>query len=199
MSDNQIYNSCPDCGNTDITTNTWEAWCTDCTWRITKDEPAFSRYRQADMRRRTEISEAIDNALEEVLAPTTPSPIELRARREALGLSQQQLATWLAVAQSTLAQWESGRRRIPGIRAELNVIEAILNDLVDDLTRQGQTNPTLTTYRTDEQWWGADPTARDTRLPATLHRVATARAQAKLHKDGIDIMLVDDPGPNTSP
>lgn len=192
MNDNQTYNTCPDCGSTDITTNTWEAWCTNCTWHTTKNEPTFPKYRQADMRHRAEISETIDNALKEALTPITPTPIELRARREALGLSQQQLATWLAVAQSTLAQWESGRRRIPGIRPELNVIEAILNDLVDELTQQGQTNPTLTTYRTDEQWWGADPAARDTGLPATLHRVATARAQAKLHKDGIDIMLVDE-------
>jgi DNA-binding transcriptional regulator YiaG len=192
------YTTCPDCGSLDITTNTWEAWCTDCTWRITNANPAFAAYQQVDMRFRAETSETLDGALKEALAPITPTAIELRARREALGLSQQQLATWLAVAQSTLAQWESGRRRIPGIRPELNVIETILDGLIDNLTHQGQTSPTLTTYLTDEHWWNTDPRAKEIKLPAALHRVAAARAQAKLRSDGFDIMLVVGIGPEPS-
>lgn len=38
------------------------------------------------------------------------SPQELRARREALGLSQTDLASYLGVSYWTLRNWESGRR-----------------------------------------------------------------------------------------
>lgn len=192
------YTTCPDCGSDEITVNTWEAWCTNCTWRITDQHRDFCHYRTAELERRSGVAGLIDTMIDAQLAPITPTAIELRARREALGLSQQQLATWLAVAQSTLAQWESGRRRIPGIRPELNVIEAILDDLIDNLTHQGQTSPILTTYLTDEHWWTTDPRAKNTKLPAALHRVAAARAQTRLHSDGIEIILVAGGGPETS-
>ncbi len=191
------YTTCPDCGS-DITTNTWEAWCTDCTWRITDQHRDFCHYRTAELERRSGAAGLKDAMIDAQLAPITPTAIELRARREALGLSQQQLATWLAVAQSTLAQWESGRRRIPGIRPELNIIETILDDLIDNLTHQGQTSPTLTTYLTDEHWWNTNPRAKQIKLPAALHRVAAARAQANLRNDGFDIMLVVGIGPEPS-
>ena len=40
------------------------------------------------------------------------TPAELRAAREALGLSQKALAKRLGVAQTSVLRWESGARRI---------------------------------------------------------------------------------------
>jgi transcriptional regulator with XRE-family HTH domain len=40
------------------------------------------------------------------------TPDELRARREALGLSRYALAKRLGVAESTVSRWERGLRRI---------------------------------------------------------------------------------------
>jgi transcriptional regulator with XRE-family HTH domain len=186
-----MYTTCPDCGSGDITTNTWEAWCADCTWRITEDEPTFAAYRQVDMRQRDRISKVTDDVIKEALAPITPTAIELRARREALGLSQQQLASAIHVAQSTLAQWESGKRRIPGIRPELNVLEALVEDFIDDLVDQVNTGgaESLRTYLADTDWWATDPAANALALPAALHRVAAARAAAKLHRSGTTISI----------
>ena len=184
------YDSCPDCGSGDITTNTHEAWCTDCTWHITKDDQGFHAYRQADIRHRDRISDTIDEAIKEVLAPITPTAKELRARREALGLSQQQLAAALHVGQSTLAQWESGKRRIPGIRPELAATEGLLQHFTDTAYLTGKRDGQITTYLTDEEWWAEEPLAHDLHLPATLHRVAAARAAAAIRREDITAPII---------
>lgn len=179
------YNLCPNCGLDELEVNTWEAWCNSCDWRITDENPAFKDYRAAALSHRGSIAEVMDNAIQTALAPLTPTPKELQARREGLGLSQQQLATALHVAQSTFSQWEKGKRRIPGIRPELNVLEAALQDITNITYLNGRRDGHITTYLTNEEWWTEDEHAQALQLPAVMHRVATARAAAALHQEGI--------------
>lgn len=56
---------------------------------------------------------------------------ELAARRLALGLSQQGIATALGVTQATVSRWESGTRPCPaGIEIELATLEDALEGAV---------------------------------------------------------------------
>lgn len=116
--------------------------------------------------------------------------IEIRSRREALGMSQDELATHLGITQGTLSRWETGTRtpRDPtGIIAQLNALQDAHHDLTHTLTHaaDGQDDPVLlTTHPTTESLWQADPTARAQRLPASLHRAATATAAHTLTRAG---------------
>lgn len=127
------------------------------------------------------------------------TPIELRARRAALGLSQDELAALLGVKhRSIVSTWETGTRspRDPvWLHMALCELEDVLDGLIDDLTEQiehasaVQDSPQITkrTYERDEDWWAMDAEARDAGLPAALHRVALARAAAELRDDGISV------------
>ena len=58
------------------------------------------------------------------------NPVEIVARREALGLSQVQLAALLGVAQNTVSAWERGKRNIPaGVHTDLESLEALQDEL----------------------------------------------------------------------
>lgn len=108
-------------------------------------------------------------------------PIELQARREALGLSQGLLASLLGVAQATIARWETGQRGIPpNLDEELAAQEEIVEQLLDhaaDLLDEADGEPvTLTVYLADSDLWSAHPEMMG--IPAVLHRVAMARARA---------------------
>lgn len=59
----------------------------------------------------------------------------LKRYRAEMGLSQAELATKLGVAQSTIAQWETGVRT-PRARVIL-AIAGLINCTVDDLLRDG--------------------------------------------------------------
>lgn len=111
--------------------------------------------------------------------------IELRARREALGLNQTDLAELLGVKQSTVSTWESGRRSVPaGVSGELNVIEEQVESIVDlaaemlDATSERPVR--LRVWADDESFWLATDYEP---LPAACYRVAMARAR----------LLADDP------
>lgn len=109
------------------------------------------------------------------------SPIELLARREALGLSQGLLAARLHVAQNTVSGWERGSRAVPdGIEAELRVLEESAElimetalEALEQFTDDGPV-PVLFAYRDDREMWAAIPELDG--LPAVVHRVALARA-----------------------
>ena len=105
-------------------------------------------------------------------------PIELRARREALGLSQSELATLLGVKQNTWSQWETGKRGVPdGVGEELARLEEVVEDLVDHLDSALDARVvTLVTYATDADLWEAQPHMLG--IPSVLHRVASARCRA---------------------
>lgn len=48
--------TCPECGSTSLAVNAWEAWCGDCSWRITDQHPDFAAIRQAELDRRGQIA-----------------------------------------------------------------------------------------------------------------------------------------------
>lgn len=109
------------------------------------------------------------------------NPLEVRARREALGLSQGLLASLLGVAQATVSNWEAGKRAIPeGLSEDLAVQEEIVEDLVDlatELLDAAEGDPvSLAVYATDGELWESHPEMVG--VPSVLHRVAMARARA---------------------
>ena len=117
-----VFN-CPNCRGEETEANTWEAWCNDCDWRVTdqSDPELFSQARAAELDRR-------DQAEKRMFGVE-----DLRAAREALGLSQEDFGQALAqpVKQSAIAHWESGKRLIPlGVQAETEELEDQQEELV---------------------------------------------------------------------
>lgn len=116
--------------------------------------------------------------------------IGMKSRREALGLSQNWLASTLGVHQVQIARWEAGERtprtpeEINGLLERLEDEMARLTDeLLDQARSQEGTNPVLEVCRTDEQFWAADEKARESALPAAFQRIAAARAATRLRVD----------------
>lgn len=114
-------------------------------------------------------------------------PIELRVRRVALGLSQDEFARLAGVTQATISQWELGGRtpRDPNsIHVLLCVLEDAHAELIDQITELAEhasavrDSPTidLRTYASDADYWTDDARAREAGLPSALHRTATAHA-----------------------
>lgn len=122
-------------------------------------------------------------------------PIELRARREALGLPQHELAAWLGVAQATISAWEVGRRTIPaGIHGELAELEEQLLDIADRMVQAGEAagaECVLFTFVDDGELAAAHPEMDG--WPAALHRVAAAQAAAALRETGVRTMIATKP------
>jgi len=124
------------------------------------------------------------------------SPIELRSRREALGLSQQGLAECLGVKQATVSAWEKGTRVIPdGISERIDALEDHVETLIDqaldgiDQAEDLPGPPMLFVWPTNQAYWAAHPESDG--HPAVLHRVAMARARTLA--DTPDINLVTPP------
>ena len=116
------------------------------------------------------------------------TPAGLRARRQALGLSQAELANILGVSQAAYAQWETGTRapRNPAqVSATLADTEDQVNDLAQQLARAAKTHAdhdstrvgTLTTLV------NSSPVNSGGLSPA-LHRTATGHAYAQLRRAG---------------
>lgn len=122
------------------------------------------------------------------------TPLAIRARRGALGLSQAELAALLGMGQPTLAQWETGVRspRDPeGVARALADLEDRAEAIAAAAAREGA--GALTTYARDADWWAADPDAAAERIPAAVHRAATARAAARLRRAGREPVITDEP------
>lgn len=130
-------------------------------------------------------------------------PIELKARREALGLNQEDMAGLLGVTQATLSNWESGTRtpRDPlTVAMRVYQIEDVHDKIIDDLCEIGEHSSavrdtpevTLRTYRTDEAYWANDTHAREMGWPAILHRSACAWAKRILEEEsGIQATITE--------
>src|SRR5690625_272819 len=127
------------------------------------------------------------------------NPIELKARREALGLSQGDLAALLGVKQVTISTWENGNRapRDPSsvldrLSALEDVLDAYVSEIVEQVEHASAVRNTpaveVTTYATDSDWWEVDARAKAGRLPAALHRVAAAHACAEVRAE-LDLLV----------
>lgn len=122
------------------------------------------------------------------------NPIELQARREALGLSQAELAQRLGVSQAIISAWENGTRspRDPvDILTELAELADLQRDMIDQTIDRIEgasaklNNPRVTvyTYRSDADYWADDSHAKTQGIPASMHRLATALAVIESEAD----------------
>ncbi|MGP5700721.1 hypothetical protein ACTXPA_17610 [Glutamicibacter arilaitensis] len=116
-------------------------------------------------------------------------PIELTARREALGLGLHQLADYLKVRHQNIARWESGTYEPKDwgfINEALTELEDFQADLVAVMVstaveaRDHSEPPGLVTFGTDQEYWRWFPQVGARRIPVTVHHVATARAASLL-------------------
>lgn len=121
--------------------------------------------------------------------------LEFLARREAIGMSQSALADWLGVAQSTVSNWEKGRRGIPdGVDADLEELELRVLDLADqmiDACLMVGDAAALISFTDDASLAAAHPEMDG--WPAALHRVACARAAAELRVEGHRVRIFCSP------
>lgn len=113
------------------------------------------------------------------------TPAGLRARRQALGLSQAEVADLLGVSQAAYTQWEAGTRapRNPGqVSSTLAAIEDQVHDLAQQLTRDARAHADHDSTRV-ATLVSSSPANSGGLLPA-LHRTATGRAYAQLRRAG---------------
>ncbi len=110
-------------------------------------------------------------------------PGDLKCAREALGLSQQQLAEYLPWRGSRVSECEAGKRVIRGWMMErISALEAIRDELADRMTdacEQGGYRD-LVVSATDEDYRVAHPT--DPLVPAAVQRVAAAIAASRIER-----------------
>lgn len=115
--------------------------------------------------------------LRDELAEEDPlTPAELRTAREALGLTGEQMAKLFQVNPRTVRAWEQGRDSIPGrLRLEVAKLQAETVKAVAEVVAgvQGQDDPVLITYRSDEEYLASSPRGR---WSASWHRQVCARA-----------------------
>lgn len=123
-------------------------------------------------------------------------PVELRARRVALGLSQLELAEMLACTQSTISRWEGGfasPRDPASVDSVLQEAEGLADELIGRLEKGAEhasgilDSPfmRIRTYRTDAELWARDAWCEERGVRASMHRVAAARAARLVRDDGI--------------
>lgn len=114
-------------------------------------------------------------------------PIELTARREALGLTIAGLSKHLDIRESNLARWEGGTyapRDWNWIDEALEQLERYQDDEArrlraladeDDPELEGPVGR-IGTYASDRDLWAASGAAKELKVPAAVHRTAAARA-----------------------
>ncbi|CRH90131.1 putative zinc finger/helix-turn-helix protein%2C YgiT family [Chlamydia trachomatis] len=114
-------------------------------------------------------------------------PIEITARRSALGLNQADFAHLLGVKQATISHWETGKRnpnnpdRLTGEIAQFErlhqqIVDETLQILRNVLDSKEDTLVFVATFADDEDYWEVDAQAKQLTLPAAFHRSATAQA-----------------------
>ncbi len=126
----------------------------------------------------------------------TLNGIEVQARREALGLSQHELARYLAVNQVNISRWESGKTRVPDWYEErlLELEGRYLNlynrmaDAAETMLESGEDPVVLIVHRGDESYGIAHPEGDG--FPAVLQRVAAARIRMEMANSDIEVRLV---------
>lgn len=119
-------------------------------------------------------------------------PIELTARREALGLGVYALADHLDVREQNVARWEAGKnppREWGWIDEALTKLEKFQDSLVEQMVATANEvykttgELQLITFTTNDHYWDWIPEARQKFIPVGLHHVATARAAKQLKNE----------------
>ena len=123
------------------------------------------------------------------------TPAGLKARRQALGLSQAELGDIIDASQAAVAQWETGTRapRDPTqVAAALAAAEDQLHNFTQQLTQTAKNHANqagtkvviLTTFSSGSPIDSAE-------LSPALHRTATGRAFNQLHRAGYHPIIED--------
>lgn len=124
--------------------------------------------------------------------PPRMAPIELKARRLALGMNQQQLARLLHVRQATVSMWERGGHSIPHrLDSELALLEDAAADLADRMVELLDAAPdidALLVHDDERDFWKAQPEHEG--LPVICQQVAAARAATEMRDDGRKIWIL---------
>jgi hypothetical protein len=106
---------------------------------------------------------------------------DLRAAREALGLSMVQLADYLPWKQSRVSEAERDLRRVPAwVPARIGDLERT-RDLLVERMAASVGDAVLIVHETDAGYRAAHPT--DPPIPAAVHRVAAALAVARVEAE----------------
>lgn len=129
-------------------------------------------------------------------------PLELKTRREALGLTQEALAKRLGINQQAVGRWELGLRA-PRDPASLELLFSAMEDaflnLVDRYNTIGEDEGDLTNspevefqvYRNDKAFAAGEPDLWAAGISAAMHRMAVAQARLELIVDGYEVRIVE--------
>lgn len=130
------------------------------------------------------------------------NPMELKTRREALGLTQEALAKRLDANRQAVARWEVGMRE-PRDPVTLEILFSELEDAFLDLVGQyimiGEDEGDLANspevefrvYRNDEAFAIGEPDLWAAGISAAMHRMAVAQARLELIVDGYEVRIVE--------
>lgn len=127
-------------------------------------------------------------------------PLELRARREALGLSQEELAERLGVKQVTVSRWESGKRAPTdpvSVQMVIGALEDAADDLIEDILAMAEDEESLTDspdielrlYGSDAAFADGEARLAEAGLSAAMHRACVAYAARVLREDGREVVF----------
>lgn len=120
--------------------------------------------------------------------------VELRAAREALGLSMVRLAEYLRNPvtgggpwkHSRVSEAERGLRPVPDwLPEQIAALETARDDLADIMIGTLEEEPAafLLVHDSDASLWAVHPELEEIRMPAAVHRVAAALAAAEIEAD----------------
>lgn len=112
-------------------------------------------------------------------------PIEILARRRALGLSQVELAGVLGISQNTLSQWERGARTTNQPVKLAMVLGQLEDELADAVEKFIELGEHASAVRNTP-----DVTLKVSR-DDPLGQVAAAQAASELSDDGIQVAIVE--------
>lgn len=129
--------------------------------------------------------------------------IELRARRAALGLDQQEMAEILSCTQATISRWEGeyAEPRDPvSVDLALQDAEELADELIGRLEKRARHVSAvldtpyvrIRTYRTDAELWARDVWCKEHGVRASMHRVAAAWVARLVRDDGIEARLAEE-------
>lgn len=113
------------------------------------------------------------------------NPIELTARREALGLGIGALANHFGVREQSVHRWEVGSYEPKdwgwieeGIQDLEDYQDKLVQQMIEvaDAAHAADEELALVTFSTDAHYWDWDKEAGEKKIPVGFHRAATAQA-----------------------